>query len=82
MKRYLLKNTKVKLRDRFQNYQTAPIATSQDTAASAASELDDRKAWLSSIAQAVVGKTLETLRDDDEPQLYDKLKNFVLGSTH
>ena len=31
-----------------------------------ASELDDRKAWLSSVAQAVVGKTLENLKDEDE----------------
>jgi hypothetical protein len=42
------------------------------------SELDDRKAWLSSIAQAVVGRTLENLRDEDEPQLYERFKNLVL----
>lgn len=42
------------------------------------SQLDDRKAWLSSIAQAVVGKTLENLQDEDEPKLYDKFKNLVL----
>jgi len=42
------------------------------------SQLDDRKAWLSSIAQAVVGRTLENLQDEDEPKLYDKFKNLVL----
>lgn len=43
-----------------------------------ASELDDRRAWLSSIAQAVVGKTLENFRDEDEPLLHDKFKNLVM----
>jgi predicted NBD/HSP70 family sugar kinase len=41
------------------------------------SALDDRKAWLSSIAQAVVGKTLENLKDDDEALLFDKMKDLV-----
>jgi hypothetical protein len=42
------------------------------------SELDDRKAWLNSIAQAVVGKSLENLKDDDELVLYDKFKRLSL----
>lgn len=43
------------------------------------SELDDRRAWLSSIAQAVTGRTLETFRDEDELMLYDKLKDMIIG---
>jgi hypothetical protein len=42
------------------------------------SELNDRKAWLSSIAQAVIGKSLETIRDEDEILLYDKFKILIL----
>jgi hypothetical protein len=42
------------------------------------SMLDDRNAWLSSIAQAVVGKSLEQFTDDDEWLLYDKCKALIL----
>lgn len=41
------------------------------------SELDDRKTWLSSIAQSCVGKPLASLLDDDEPLLYDKLRELI-----
>jgi ribosomal protein S15P/S13E len=41
------------------------------------SALDDKKAWLSSIAQATVGKTLENFSDDDEIMLYEKFKSIV-----
>jgi WD40 repeat protein len=40
--------------------------------------LDDRKAWLNSIAQAVTGKTLETFSDEDEILLYEKFKAMIL----
>lgn len=42
------------------------------------SGLDDKKAWLNSIAQAVVGKTLENFSDEDEILLYEKFKALVL----
>lgn len=42
------------------------------------SPLDDRKAWLNSIAQTVTGKTLEAFTDDDEILLYDKFKAMIL----
>jgi hypothetical protein len=41
------------------------------------SELDDKKAWLSSIAQAVIGKPLETIKDEEEILLYDKFKILI-----
>jgi hypothetical protein len=70
---------KVKLRERFKGIKQHRLLPHHKTLLlRLASELDDRKAWLSSIAQAVVGKTLEALRDDDEPLLYDKFKNLVL----
>jgi hypothetical protein len=42
------------------------------------SPLDDRKAWLNSIVQAVTGKTLETFSDEDEILLYEKFKAMIL----
>ena len=42
------------------------------------SSLDDKKAWLNSIAQAVVGKTLENFSDEDEILLYEKFKALIL----
>jgi len=42
------------------------------------SPLDDRKAWLNSIVQAVTGKTLEMFSDEDEMLLYDKFKSMIL----
>lgn len=42
------------------------------------SQLDDRKAWLSSLAQALIGTTLEKLKDTDEPLIYEKFKSMIL----
>jgi ribosomal protein S15P/S13E len=42
------------------------------------SPLDDRKAWLNSIAQSVTGKTLESFSDEDEILLYEKFKSMIL----
>lgn len=70
---------KLKLRERFQAIKQHRLLPHHKTLLlRLASELDDRKAWLSSIAQAVVGKTLENLRDEDEPLLYDKFKTLIL----
>jgi ribosomal protein S15P/S13E len=41
------------------------------------SALDDKKAWLNSIAQALVGRTLETFQDEDEISLYEKFKAMI-----
>lgn len=42
------------------------------------SPLDDRKAWLNSIAQSVNGKTLDTITDEDEILLYEQFKSMIL----
>ncbi len=42
------------------------------------SALDDRKAWLSSLSQAVVGKSLENITDEEELLLRDKFKTLIL----
>ena len=41
------------------------------------SQLDDRNAWLNSMAQAVVGKPLTALCDTDEAQLYDRFRRLM-----
>jgi ribosomal protein S15P/S13E len=41
------------------------------------SPLDDRKAWLNSIAQSVTGKTLESFSDEDEIFLYERFKSMI-----
>lgn len=42
------------------------------------SGIDDHKAWLNSIAQAVVGRTLENFSDEDEILLYERFKALIL----
>jgi ribosomal protein S15P/S13E len=42
------------------------------------SPLDDKKAWLNSIAQAVTSKTLEMFSDEDELLLYERFKSMIL----
>lgn len=42
------------------------------------SKLDDKKAWLNSIGQAIIGKTLENFADEDEIMLYEKFKSMIL----
>lgn len=70
---------KQKLRDRFASIKEYRLLPHHKTfLLRLSSALDDRKAWLSSIAQAVVGKTLENLRDEDEPLLFERFKNLVL----
>lgn len=41
------------------------------------SELDEKKAWLSSIVQACIGKPLISITDNDELVLYEKLSDLV-----
>lgn len=43
------------------------------------SMLDDKKAWLNSLVQALVGTTLEKLRDEDEVMIYDKFNDMILS---
>ncbi|MFD0792072.1 hypothetical protein ACFQZX_00505 [Mucilaginibacter litoreus] len=41
------------------------------------SPLEQRNAWLSSVAQAVIGKTLENITDEDELKLFDKFIQII-----
>lgn len=70
---------KKKLQGRFKSVKQHRLLPYQKTLLMRiSSDLDDRKAWLSSIAQAVVGKTLDNFRDEDEVLLFDKFKTLVL----
>jgi hypothetical protein len=70
---------KKNLRDRFKHIKQHRLLPYQKTLVMRiSSDLDDRKAWLSSVAQAIVGKTLDNFRDEDEELLYDKFKTLVL----
>ncbi|MBK7633053.1 MAG: hypothetical protein IPJ13_01345 [Saprospiraceae bacterium] len=40
------------------------------------SELDDKKAWLSSLAQVITGKGLDNFVDEDEVIFYDRFKKY------
>lgn len=42
------------------------------------SALDDKKAWLNSLAQSVTGKILEMFSDEDEILLYERFKSMIL----
>jgi len=41
------------------------------------SSIDDRKSWLSSIAQSCIGKSLVSINDDEEVLLFEKLKDII-----
>ncbi|MHB8261067.1 MAG: hypothetical protein ACYDEC_12410 [Bacteroidia bacterium] len=70
---------KEKLQGRFKKLKKHLLLANQKTFIQRIdSQLDDRKAWLNSIAQAVVGKTLESFSDEDEIILYDKFKSLVI----
>lgn len=42
------------------------------------SQIEDKKAWLSSLAQSLTGKSLEKFNDEDELLLYDKFTDMIL----
>ncbi|MFQ5750600.1 MAG: hypothetical protein ACE5HI_01265, partial [bacterium] len=42
------------------------------------SELDERNAWINSLTHALIGKTLDTLRDDEEEMVFDKLSQIFI----
>jgi hypothetical protein len=64
---------------RFQGLKTHLLLPAQKTfTARLFSELEDRKAWLSAIAQSLVGKSLNSIQDGEIDLLYQKLKDLIL----
>lgn len=43
------------------------------------SQIEDKKAWLSSLAQSLTGRALDKFRDEDELKLYDRFNAMVLS---
>jgi hypothetical protein len=41
------------------------------------SEIDDKKAWLNSLTQAVLGRPLDNIKDEEEIALYEKLNSLI-----
>lgn len=41
------------------------------------SELDDRKSWLASVAQACINRPLSNITDEDELVLFDRIKEYI-----
>ena len=64
---------------RYQGLKTHLLLPAQKTfTARLFSELEDRKAWLSAIAQSLVGKSLNSIQDGEIDLLYQRLKDIVL----
>jgi hypothetical protein len=42
------------------------------------SEIDDKKAWLNSLVQALINTTLDKIKDEEEILIYDKFKSMIL----
>lgn len=68
---------KTEIRNRFKHLKQHMLLQHQKTfIVRLLSELDDRKAWLSSLAQSLIGKPLINITDQDEIVLYDKIKDI------
>lgn len=71
---------KKKLQFRFKKLKKHLLLSDQKTFVQRIdSGLDDKKGWLNSISQAIVGKPLDSFRDEDEIMLYDKFKSMVIA---
>jgi hypothetical protein len=69
---------KVRLQDRYKKVKKYLLIPHQKTFVQRLdSEIEDKTAWLNSIAQAVIGKSLESIKDEEEILLYDKFKTII-----
>jgi hypothetical protein len=69
---------KLKLQSRYANLKRHLLLQKQKTFVQRIdSQLDEKKAWLSSICQALMSKNLEAIGDEDELVLHESFKNMV-----
>ncbi|WP_207424298.1 hypothetical protein [Desertivirga brevis] len=70
---------KSRLRERFQGIKKHLLLPRQKRFLQRLeSDLDDKKAWLNSIMQPVVGNTLDKISDEEEIMLYDQFELLIL----
>lgn len=70
---------KIKFQKRYTNLHRHLLLNSQKSFVQRIdSQIEDKKAWLSSLAQSLTGKSLEKFKDEDELLLYDKFTNMIL----
>lgn len=69
---------KISLQNRFSNIKKHLLLPHQRVFLQRVnSEIDDRRAWLSSIAQACISKPFDTINDEEQAILFDKFKDIV-----
>src|SRR5690554_4514757 len=67
------------LQNRYKNLKKHLLLANQKTFVRRIdSAIEDKTAWLNSIAQVITGKTLEVFTDEDEIMLYEKFKAMIL----
>lgn len=70
---------KILLQERYKNLQSHLLLNAQKSFLQRInSQIDDKKAWLNSLSQSLVGKPLDRFKDEDEFLLKDKFKEMIL----
>ena len=71
-------DTKIKLQNRYIKLKRHLLLPQQKSFIQRIdSQLEDKRAWLSSVCQALIGKSLENLKDNEEVLVYDAFKTMV-----
>lgn len=69
---------KLRIRERYKGIKTHLLRGNQRSFyEKLISPLDDRKAWLNSVAQSCIGKALINITDEDEALLYERMKDLM-----
>lgn len=67
------------IRERYKSLKTQLLLPHQNVFfRQLTSELDERNAWLRAIVQALLGKPIEKMRDEEEELILDKMSNAIL----
>ncbi|MFH7012361.1 hypothetical protein ACHRV5_10840 [Flavobacterium sp. FlaQc-52] len=71
---------KIKFQSRYKSLHRHLLLNSQKSFVQRIdSQIEDKKAWLSSLAQSLIGRSLEKFKDEDELMLYDKFAEMILS---
>lgn len=73
-------NNKKELQNRFLDINKHLLLPKQKVFFNAIfTKLDERESWFSALIQALTGKSMSNLKDDDEPKIYNILKKMVVA---